>query len=114
MGQTADTRVRKLRFLGLLIHKILLVIMNVFPPTDRDSYRTKRVHGSGVSLAKAFKAIFNTSVIAPIINGFKELLKQTAFEELTQRNIIEAFSAALSKIPPPILIAVWNSLSFRK
>ncbi|AXB49282.1 pEP1242L [African swine fever virus] len=97
MGQTADTRVRKLRFLGLLIHKILLVIMNVFPPTDRDSYRTKRVHGSGVSLAKAFKAIFNTSVIAPIINGFKELLKQTAFEELTQRNIIEAFSAALSK-----------------
>lgn len=88
--------------------------MNVFPPTDRDSYRTKRVHGSGVSLAKAFKAIFNTSVIAPIINGFKELLKQTAFEELTQRNIIEAFSAALSKIPPPILIAVWNSLSFQE
>jgi DNA-directed RNA polymerase beta subunit len=96
MGQIAEARMRKLRFLGLLIHKMLLVEMSIFPPTDRDSYRTKRVHGSGVSLAKAFKAMFNTSVIGPVVKSLKNELKHTPFMELTPRNIIDAFRNPLT------------------
>nr|BBO53996.1 RNA polymerase subunit 2 homolog protein [Abalone asfa-like virus]BCY04545.1 DNA-directed RNA polymerase, subunit 2 [Abalone asfa-like virus] len=96
MGQTKDHRKPKLRFLGLLIHKILLVQMGGMAPTDRDNYKTKRVHGAGVSLAKAFKAMFNVSVVGQIIHSLRNEVKHTPFVEITTKNIIDAFRNPLN------------------
>ncbi len=91
MGQTAAERLRKLRFLGLLIHKMFLVHFGTLPPTDRDSYRNKRVHGSGVSLAKAFKTQVNNNIVVPIMSAFRRELKNNPWESITDKTIIDTF-----------------------
>jgi DNA-directed RNA polymerase beta subunit len=91
LGQTAADRPRKLQFLGLLYHKLLLVELGVTPPADRDSFRIKRAHGAGVSLAKAFKSMFNESVVRPITRALQSELKSTPFEQLTARALKGAF-----------------------
>jgi DNA-directed RNA polymerase beta subunit len=96
MGQTAESRIRKLRFIGLLIHKMLLVHFGVMPPTDRDSYRNKRVHGAGVSLAKAFKTQVNNSVVTPLYRALLRELKNNPWESVTERTLSDAFRNALA------------------
>jgi DNA-directed RNA polymerase beta subunit len=96
MGQTAESRIRKLRFLGLIIHKMLLVHLGVLQATDRDSYRNKRVHGAGVSLAKAFKTQVNNSVVIPIFRAIKRELKNNPWESITDKTIIDTFRNALT------------------
>ena len=95
MGQTPDSRIRKLRFLGLIIHKSLLVHLKIFPSTDRDSYKNKRVHGAGVSLAKAFKTQVNISVVIPILRSLKRELKNNPWESITENTIIDTFRNSL-------------------
>ena len=90
VGQKPGSRIQKLRFLGMLMRKVLLVQQGVAPPADRDSFTMKRVHGSGVSLAKTFKAMFNSAVVSVIVNSLKNELKQTDFAKLTPRRIQEA------------------------
>jgi len=96
MGQNPESRRRKLRFLGMLIHKMFLVEMGISLPSDRDSYNKKRVFSAGIALAKSFKANFNISVIGPILKSLKSEFKLTPFEELTQGNIVDAFRNPLS------------------
>lgn len=96
MGQTADSRIRKLRYLGLVIHKMLLVHLGVLMPTDRDSYREKRVHGAGVSLAKAFKTQVNNSVVSPIYKSLRRELKNSAWSAITDKTLIDTFRNALT------------------
>lgn len=96
MGQTASSRIRKLRFIGLLIHKTLLVHFGVLNPIDRDSYRNKRVHGSGISLAKAFKTQVNNSIVMPIYKQFKKELKSSNWIDINTKTIIDTFHSALS------------------
>jgi len=95
MGQTTESRIRKLRFLGLIIHKMLLVHLDVLPPTDRDSYRNKRVHGAGVSLAKAFKTQVNNNVVIPIFRALKRELKNNPWDSVTDKTLIDTFRNAL-------------------
>lgn len=64
VGQRNEDRIRKVKFLGLLINKLLRVEMGVLESTDRDAYPNKRVHGAGVSIAKTFKRSFNATVQA--------------------------------------------------
>ncbi len=96
MGQTSESRIRKVRFLGLLIRKLLLVALGVAPPTDRDSYRNKRVHGAGVSLAKAFKTQVNNSVVTPLHRALRRELKNNPWESVTARTLIDTFRNALT------------------
>jgi DNA-directed RNA polymerase beta subunit len=95
MGQTAESRIRKLRFLGLLIRKVLLVHLGVLDPTDRDSYRNKRAHGAGVSLAKAFKTQVNNSLIIPIGRALKRELKNNPWESITAATIADVFKSGV-------------------
>lgn len=96
MGQTLEARTRKLRFLGLLIHKLLLVHLGALPPTDRDSYRNKRVHGAGVSLAKAFKTQVNNSIVIPITRAIRRELKNNPWDSITEGTLVDTFRNAVS------------------
>ena len=96
MGQTWEARTRKLRYLGLLIHKLLLVHLGALPPTDRDSYRNKRVHGAGVSLAKAFKTQVNNSIVIPITRALRRELKNNPWESITEGSLVDTFRNAVS------------------
>ena len=96
MGQTASSRIKKLRFIGLIIHKTLLVYFGIYPPIDRDSYRNKRVHGSGISLAKAFKTQVNNSIVIPIYKQFRKEIKSNDWNDINDARIIDIFRNALS------------------
>jgi len=96
MGQGSESRIRKLQYLGLLIHKLILVHLGILPPTDRDSYRNKRVHGAGVSLAKAFKTQVNNSVVIPIIRAIRRDLKNNPWESITEKTLADTFRMALT------------------
>ena len=95
IGQTPESRIRKLRFLGLIIYKTLLVHLKILSPTDRDSYKNKRVHGAGISLAKAFKTQVNISVIIPILRALRRELKNNPWESISENSIIDTFKNSL-------------------
>ena len=96
MGLTAEARHRKLRFLGLMLHKMFLTSMKILPPTDRDSYRHKRVHGAGVSIAKTLKTQFNNAAIAPLVRAFRRDVKNNPFADITPANMIDTFRNAMA------------------
>ncbi len=96
MGREAGTRGLKLRYLGMLIHKVLLVEMGILGPTDRDSLSNKRVHGAAVSIAKAFKTQFNNSASTPVMKALKRELRNTAFEDVGLPNIAETAKNAMA------------------
>jgi DNA-directed RNA polymerase beta subunit len=95
LGKTAAARPEKLRFLGLVIRKTLLVHLKIIPPTDRDSYAVKRVHGSGVSLAKALKTHFNIIHIKSILGAMGRELKNNPWESITENTITDTFKNSL-------------------
>jgi DNA-directed RNA polymerase beta subunit len=96
IGQTINSRINKLRFMGLLIRKTLLVHLGSLPPSDRDSYRNKRVHGSGISLAKAFKTQVNNNVISVILSSLQRMLKNNNWDSISDKVIIDSVKSALS------------------
>jgi DNA-directed RNA polymerase beta subunit len=93
IGMSSSTRHDKLRFLGHLIHRMLLVEMEVAPPTDRDSLRNKRLDPAGKAYAKTFKRDFNLTVVQDVKKKFRNDFKSTPFSQLhldqTFRNAID-------------------------
>ncbi len=92
VGLTPDDRYNKVRFLGHIIHRLLLAHLDIIPPTDRDSYKNKRVNPAGVSYAKVFKQNFNFSIVQPLRNQFVSDLKSTSFSNL---NLSHCFETAI-------------------
>jgi DNA-directed RNA polymerase beta subunit len=66
IGTTPADRMRKLRFIGHLIGIMLRVEMGVCAPTDRDSYRSKRIFAAGAALSKVFKKDVNVTVVVEL------------------------------------------------
>jgi len=90
IGREASYRIRKLRYLGMLLRDMMLVHLDVMPPADRDSLLVKRMHGPGVSIAKSFKAMFNLAVVSSMVQALKSELRTKEFAQLTTRRIQEA------------------------
>jgi DNA-directed RNA polymerase beta subunit len=66
VGTTKNDRHKKLRYLSLMIRKLLLTHMNILKPSDRDTFKSKRVHTAGTNYAKAFKTYFNAAIVQQI------------------------------------------------
>lgn len=89
IGLTPDDRYKKVRFLGHLIHRLLLVHLEIVPSTDRDSYKNKRVNPAGVSYAKVFKTNFNFAIVQQVRRQFIKDLKSTSFSNLNLKHSFE-------------------------
>ena len=87
MGQKKESRIRKLMFLGLLIHKVFLVHLGILSPSDRDNLSNKRAHGAGISLAKAFKAQINNNFVSYAIKTLIKELETNSFDSIDQKLI---------------------------
>jgi len=90
MGLDSNSRVRKMRFMGHLINTLLRVHLGVLEPTDRDSYRNKRVHGPGVSLAKAFKTQVNFIIVHEIRKHLTKDFRSTPFRQVPLADSVKA------------------------
>lgn len=92
VGVEEHDRHKKLRCLGHLLHKMMLVYLQISPSTDRDSLKNKRVNAAGQAYAKAFKKYFNTAVIQHINNKFAQEFKKNTFDNV---DLDATFKAAL-------------------
>ena len=82
VGLTPEDRPNKLRFLALIIRKLFLVKMGNMEPTDRDSYKSKRIHAAGTSYAKSFKTYFNASIIQQIKRRLVKDFRSMSFSQV--------------------------------
>ncbi len=89
IGLTNKSRIRKMKFLGHLISKLLKVEIGIISSTDRDNYKNKRVHAAGVSLAKSFKTQFNFSIVREIVKELKRAFKSTSFSQVKLAEIVK-------------------------
>lgn len=92
VGITPEDRYSKVRFLGHIVYRILLVHLESIPSTDRDSYKNKRVNPAGVSYAKVFKTNFNFAIVQQVRRQFIKDLKSTSFSNI---NLAHSFETAI-------------------
>jgi len=89
IGQMVESRPKKIRYLGLLLHRLFLTKLRLLPSTDRDSYRYKMISTAGLSLAKTFKTQFNMAIVQPAKNGMKNAFGKTPFLQVPLANIFQ-------------------------
>jgi DNA-directed RNA polymerase beta subunit len=67
--------------------------MEVLEPTDRDSYRNKRVAAAGTSVAKSFKSNFNIAIAQEVRKQLTKEFKNTPFSQVP---LAEAVKSAIN------------------
>lgn len=88
LGMSKNDRYKKLRYLGHLVRKLLLVYKEVIGQTDRDALDDKRVHSAGISLTKAFKKDFNLTVVKPVKDALLKAFKESTFSNVSLRSVV--------------------------
>lgn len=92
VGTTIDSRHKKARFLGHLLHKMFLVEMQIIPSTDRDSLKGKRIFAAGRAFARAIKTQFNTEVVQ---KAKKKLVKDLKSMPFSQVALAQSFKTSV-------------------
>jgi len=82
IGQDKQIFITKAKYLGYMINTLLRVYMDMIESTDRDSYRNKRIHAAGTSIAKTFKTDFNVAVVIAVRKHFKKAFTSTKFKDV--------------------------------
>jgi Asfivirus DNA-directed RNA polymerase RPB2 len=82
IGLSHESRHKKLRYLGYLIHKLLLVEYEIVDSTDRDSFINKRVNPAGRGYAKAFKTQFNLAIVQQVKKKLRKQFKNMPFSQV--------------------------------
>ncbi len=92
IGLTEDDRKKKAAYLGHMIHRMLLVHLDVLPSTDRDSYKNKRINDAGMSYSRVFKTQFNFMVVQKLKRQFMKDFKNNNFADI---NLHALFKSAI-------------------
>jgi len=82
VGMDNTSRLTKMRYLGYLIHRLLLIDQEIILSTDRDSLDNKRINPAGLSYAKVFKTQFNLAVIQTMRKKLKNAFQRMPFSEV--------------------------------
>lgn len=82
VGLDRHARMAKLRFLGYLVHKLMLVEQRIIPNTHRDSFAHKRIHPAGLAMSKTFKSQFNNAVVREIDRNARKDFKSITFSNV--------------------------------
>lgn len=90
ISTTPEGRIKKLRYLGYLINRLLLVYMGVIDPIDPDNYKNKRVLAAGTSMSKIFKTNFNFAVVQEIRKHLVKDFKSTPFSAVHLEGAIKS------------------------
>ncbi len=89
IGTDSSSRIKKLRFFGHLINKLICVALDIEEPTDRDSY-CKRVSPAGFCYAKSFKTNFNFAVVQEIKKQLIKDFRSTPFAQIQLANSVKS------------------------
>lgn len=89
IGTTSESRIKKLRYLCLMIRKLFSVWLGYIPQTDRDSFSVKRIHAIGENYAKSFKTHFNMSFVSPLEKKFAKDFGTFPFDQVDIKNMLK-------------------------
>ena len=87
IGIDESSRIKKAAYLGHMIHRMLLVHLGVLKPTDRDSYKNKRINDAGMSLSRAFKTQFNFMFVQRLKRQFQKDFKNNSFADVNLQSL---------------------------
>ncbi len=90
IGLTEADRKKKAAFLGHMIHRMLLVHLRVLKPTDRDSYKNKRINDAGMSYSRVFKTQFNFMVVQKLKRQFLKDFKNNSFDDINLQTLFKS------------------------
>lgn len=88
IGTDPSVRIKKLWYLGHMINRLLRTELGDLLPTDRDSYRNKRLHSAGVLYPKTFKKFVNVAVIMPAKNLMKKTFEDVSFSRVNLEELV--------------------------
>lgn len=90
IGLDHTSRIKKARFLAMLLRRMFMTQAGLIEPTDRDTYKYKRIHADGTSYAKSFKTIFHISVVRQIKKAVASAFKSTSFSQVDLVNMVKS------------------------
>jgi len=90
VGTTPPARSKKLRFLGLMIRKLLLTKLGVLEVTSRDSFKSKRIHAAGESYSKPLKSFFNATFIQQSRRKLRSDFSHMPFDQVNLASTIKS------------------------
>jgi DNA-directed RNA polymerase beta subunit len=105
IGLDPSARIKKAAYLGHMIHRMLLVHLEVLPSTDRDSYKNKRINDAGMSYSRVFKTQFNFMFVQKLKRQFLKDFKNNSFSDI---NLQALFKNAVK--PEDFEKALMNSI----
>lgn len=82
VGTKPENRPAKLLHLSMMIRDVIMVDLGMRSSDDRDHYANKRCHGAGVSIAKAFKTLFNSKVVMPMLQVLRQEVMNKSFDTI--------------------------------
>jgi DNA-directed RNA polymerase II subunit RPB2 len=101
LGMVNSARPKKLRFLAMLIRKLLLVYLQKKVSshdsdlqTDRDSFKNKRIHAAGENYKKTFKTAYNKTVVMRIRSKIHRNFMSAPFSQVNLVNIVQTAVSA--------------------
>ena len=92
IGLSSETRYIKLRYLGHLIHKMLLVEMDIVSSSDRDSLKGKRLVSAGRNYAKTLKTEFNLTIVQTLKHKLTTNFRNMPFSNV---NLADSFKSSI-------------------
>lgn len=82
IGVTESERRAKCIYMATLVRKMILIHLKRLPESNRDSYISKRLHSTGLSLSKGFKQSFKTITVNAIRKCFSK-----AYRVIVNKNV---------------------------
>lgn len=83
VGMTKNDRIKKAKYLGYMIRRLLLVNLQVLPSADRDSYINKRMRSSGEMYSRGFKTQFNFFVVQKLKRAYADEFSKQSFKNIS-------------------------------
>lgn len=108
MGVSRDNYFDKLRYMGLLVRRMILVQMQVAKPLNYENLENKRVSTAGHSISRELKMSVNTCVVQPALRSFETEMRNNKFENV---DLTQTFTTKVSpeKLTKSIIKAIASS-----
>ena len=89
IGNTPDSRIKKVRYLGHMINKLLLCQLGVINSTDRDHLQNKIIALPSINMAKTIKTVFNFVINKDISNSLTNAFNNNPWRDVDLSEVIK-------------------------
>lgn len=89
VGKSSQDRIRKVKYLGFMINKLLLCELKVIPSTDRDHLQNKTIATPSINMAKTTKTAFNFVVNKNINDALNNAFLNNPWKDVDLAEVVK-------------------------